>query len=819
MNYANEQLRSEYLNGNAALNNQQIPNLAYQNMKYQNSLQQQQHHEYNDDSFMDEDSVNLSDPVPTNLPHSGGDSPIQRYSQFYSQPQPVQQFQPQPPPPQQFQMSPTFSNSNQFGSSPENHQWHQNLVGSANSMTFQPPVGITSLNNNSSTNLSEVSNSNSLTNSLNDTLPTFAQNNASFNNLVSSSPPKQHLSQFAQAQQLQAQQAQQLQAQQAREAQAREAQAREAQAREAQAREAQAREQARQLQAQQIQAQQAQQAQQLSNQPLFTNMGYSSLPTPQQPPPPVASAPLSSSPRRSRIIQPPRAQESSLASPAQIKTDTISEKKSNYVFFNRNPSLMSKATQDKAASMKLRLENYYQMSVNHAIERNQRRLDLENKLMSEEAGLSEERKNRQLQNLGKKESQFLRLRRTKLSLDDFITVKVIGKGAFGEVRLVQKKDTGKIYAMKTLLKSEMYKKDQLAHVKAERDVLAGSDSPWVVSLYYSFQDQVNLYLIMEFLPGGDLMTMLIRWQIFTEDITRFYMAECVLAIEAIHKLGFIHRDVKPDNILIDIRGHVKLSDFGLSTGFHKTHDSKYYKKLLEKEDTKSPGATLQVPGKQTQRNSMMVDAIHLTMSNRQQMQTWRKSRRLMAYSTVGTPDYIAPEIFIHQGYGQECDWWSLGAIMFECLIGWPPFCSETPHETYRKIINWQESLIIPEDIHLSPEAEDLIRSLLTSSDRRLGRHHGAEEIKQHPFFRGVDWETIRRVDAPFIPKLRSITDTRFFPTDELENVPDSPAMTRAHKQQQQQQQQPALGENIKEDMPFIGYTYLRFDYLTRKNAL
>lgn len=481
--------------------------------------------------------------------------------------------------------------------------------------------------------------------------------------------------------------------------------------------------------------------------------------------------------------------------------------------FNRQPNLMSKLTQDKASAIKLRLENYYQMSVSHAIERNQRRVDLENRLAAEEAGMSEERKNRQLQNLGKKESQFLRLRRTKLSLEDFITVKVIGKGAFGEVRLVQKKDTGKIYAMKTLLKSEMYKKDQLAHVKAERDVLAGSDSPWVVSLYYSFQDSVNLYLIMEFLPGGDLMTMLIRWQIFTEDITRFYMAECVLAIEAIHKLGFIHRDVKPDNILIDIRGHIKLSDFGLSTGFHKTHDSNYYKKLLEKEN--QPQGGLSVPGKNGQRNSMMVDAIHLTMTNRQQMQTWRKSRRLMAYSTVGTPDYIAPEIFIHQGYGQECDWWSLGAIMFECLIGWPPFCLETPHETYRKIISWQESLIIPEDIHLSPEAEDLIRSLLTSSDRRLGRHNGADEIKQHPFFRGVDWETIRRVDAPFIPKLRLITDTRFFPTDELENVPDSPAMSRA----QQQQQQDGEGQNVKEDLPFIGYTYSRFDYLTRKNAL
>ncbi|KAK6459171.1 uncharacterized protein RJT20DRAFT_90790 [Scheffersomyces xylosifermentans] len=488
--------------------------------------------------------------------------------------------------------------------------------------------------------------------------------------------------------------------------------------------------------------------------------------------------------------------------------------KSNYVYFTRQPNLLNKNTNDKASAIKLKLENYYTMAVSHAIERNQRRLDLEHKLLTEEAGSSEERKNRQLQNLGKKESQFLRLRRTKLSLEDFTTVKVIGKGAFGEVRLVQKKDTGKIYAMKTLLKSEMYKKDQLAHVKAERDVLAGSDSPWVVSLYYSFQDSQYLYLIMEFLPGGDLMTMLIRWQIFTEDITRFYMAECVLAIEAIHKLGFIHRDIKPDNILIDIRGHIKLSDFGLSTGFHKTHDSNYYKKLLEKEGSSNH---LQPNQLTSGRNSMMVDAIHLTMSNRQQMQTWRKSRRLMAYSTVGTPDYIAPEIFIHQGYGQECDWWSLGAIMFECLIGWPPFCSETPHETYRKILNWQETLQIPEDIHLSPESEDLIRKLLTSSDNRLGRYGGAEEIKRHPFFRGVDWETIRKVDAPFIPKLRSITDTRFFPTDELENVPESPALSKAMEQREQDAKNGK--KNVKEDLPFIGYTYSRFDYLTRKNAL
>ena len=499
--------------------------------------------------------------------------------------------------------------------------------------------------------------------------------------------------------------------------------------------------------------------------------------------------------------------------------------RSNYMYFERRPDHFSKSTQDKAAAVKLKIENFYQQSVKYAVERNERRLKLEAELASHD--WSEERKARQLAALGRKESEFLRLRRTRLCLEDFHTIKVIGKGAFGEVRLVQKKDTGKVYAMKTLLKSEMFKKEQLAHVKAERDVLAGSDSPWVVTLYYSFQDAQYLYLIMEFLPGGDLMTMLIRWQIFTEDVTRFYMAECILAIEAIHKIGFIHRDIKPDNILIDSRGHIKLSDFGLSTGFHKTHDSNYYKKLLQEDDVGNNNDinnSLNIPGQEnsTKRQTLVVDSINLTVSNRQQIQTWRKSRRLMAYSTVGTPDYIAPEIFLYQGYGQECDWWSLGAIMYECLIGWPPFCSETPQETYRKIMNFEQTLQFPEDIHISYEAEDLIRRLLTHADERLGSHGGADEIKAHPFFRGVDWSTIRQVEAPYIPKLSSITDTRFFPTDELENVPDSPAMAQAARQREQMMKQGGgvlnNGSSIKEDLPFIGYTYARFDYLTRRDG-
>ncbi|EPQ59258.1 kinase-like protein [Gloeophyllum trabeum ATCC 11539] len=443
-------------------------------------------------------------------------------------------------------------------------------------------------------------------------------------------------------------------------------------------------------------------------------------------------------------------------------------KPADYVYFDRTTAGFSDDALQRAKAAQLKLQHYYKVAVDSAIERNTRRVELERKLAADNM-MPDDRKQRQLLQLGKKESAFLRLRRTKLGLEDFRTVKVIGKGAFGEVRLVQKTDTGKIYAMKTLKKEEMLKKDQLAHVRAERDVLAESNSPWVVQLYYSFQDPQYLYLIMEFLPGGDLMTMLIKYDTFSEDVTRFYIAECVLAIEAVHKLGFIHRDIKPDNILIDKDGHIKLSDFGLSTGFHKQHDASYYQRLLDSAN----GVQSPTSQAQTGRNSVMVDPIHLTMTSKDQIATWKANRRKLAYSTVGTPDYIAPEIFRQEGYGNECDWWSLGAIMFECLVGYPPFCSESTHETYQKIMQWQYHLVFPDDIHLSREAEDLIRRLITSADRRLK----VDRIKAHPFFYGVDWETIRHIDAPFVPHLRSITDTSYFPTDELEQVPEEPRFT------------------------------------------
>jgi len=258
---------------------------------------------------------------------------------------------------------------------------------------------------------------------------------------------------------------------------------------------------------------------------------------------------------------------------------------------------------------------------------------------------------------GMLEAKYLRFLRTKDGPRNYTVIKTIGKGYFGEVKLVRKNQGGKVFALKRLVKSEMVTKEALPRVRAERDILAESDSEWVTKLYTTFQDSTSLYMLMEFCPGGDLMTVLIKYEIFSEDITRFYAAEITMAIEAVHSLGFIHRDIKPDNILLDRGGHVKLADFGLSKSYRKVHERHYYRELL-----RNPTPQLD-QSQPNNRLSVNMDEISLTGRNLTQITEWRRSRRLLAHSAVGTPDYIAPEMFAPDGYSFEVDWWSLGTIM------------------------------------------------------------------------------------------------------------------------------------------------------------
>ncbi|KHJ45620.1 kinase domain protein [Trichuris suis] len=274
--------------------------------------------------------------------------------------------------------------------------------------------------------------------------------------------------------------------------------------------------------------------------------------------------------------------------------------------------------------------------------------------------------------LTQKESCYLRLRRQRMDASMFEKIKTIGIGAFGEVALVRKKDTETLFAMKVLRKFDVIKKNQAAHVKAERDILSEADNEWVVKLYYSFQDKDCLFFIMEYIPGGDMMALLIKKGLFEEQLAKFYIAELVCAIHSVHKLGFIHRDIKPDNILIDRNGHIKLTDFGLCTGLRWTHDWKYYAEEPVLHGHKQEDSFDLLQQVEPQYNHKLLDYRH-------------RKQRCKAHSLVGTPNYIAPEVLLRIGHTQLCDWWSVGVIFYEMVVGPPPFLANTPEETQAKI--------------------------------------------------------------------------------------------------------------------------------------
>lgn len=402
-----------------------------------------------------------------------------------------------------------------------------------------------------------------------------------------------------------------------------------------------------------------------------------------------------------------------------------------------------------------------------------RKMQLEKQMI----GLPEDRKKAFRQDLEHEETQISKESRKKVTPADFESLNVIGRGAFGEVRLVRRKpsnnqrndpNNNRIYALKSMKKEMMVVKNQVGHVKAERDVLASADdnNRWLTVLHYSFQDETYLYMVMEFMPGGDLMSLLMKEDTFSEDTTKFLMAEAAHAISSVHALGYIHRDIKPDNMLLDARGHLKLTDLGLCKKVGDISPGDHPEVVLD---------TLRNQRKQ-QTNTMMntqSESLEIMMSKNNTRKAQppflnSKTKRKMAYSTVGTPDYIAPEVLAAQNgssgysYTSAVDWWSLGVIMYECLVGYTPFYAEDPVTTCRRILRWRQSLEIPSDTRdlLSSECIDFLSCLIAGPETRIGGsskagttefENGFVQVVQHPWFDGFDWDGLSDRDGPLLP--------------------------------------------------------------------
>lgn len=386
-----------------------------------------------------------------------------------------------------------------------------------------------------------------------------------------------------------------------------------------------------------------------------------------------------------------------------------------------------------------------------------------------------------------KETNTLRKRRLKPKNKDFEMITQVGQGGYGQVYLARKKDTKEICALKILNKKLLVKLNETNHVLTERDILTTTRSDWLVKLLYAFQDPQSLYLAMEFVPGGDYRTLLINTRFLQAPHARFYISEMFCAVDALHQLGYTHRDLKPENFLIDSKGHIKLTDFGLAAGTVSMERIESMKLRLEEV-----------------KNLEFPEFKERSMDDRRRMyKKLRESDVNYASSTVGSPDYMALEVLEAKSYDFTVDYWSLGCIMFESLVGYTPFSGSSTNETYENLRRWKQVLRRPRCENgryaFSDRTWDLITRLIADPVNRV---RSFEHVKRMRYFAEIHFDSLRSMSPPFIPQLDSETDAGYF--DDFSNEADMAKYADVFKRQDRLT---AMMDDSSADSKLVGFTY------------
>ncbi|KAL0240806.1 hypothetical protein GEMRC1_006042 [Eukaryota sp. GEM-RC1] len=369
------------------------------------------------------------------------------------------------------------------------------------------------------------------------------------------------------------------------------------------------------------------------------------------------------------------------------------------------------------------------------------------------------------------------------SISDFEIIKPISRGAFGRVFLAVKKRTGDTYAIKVLKKDDMVRKNQVNRIKTERNILTSTDCPFLIKCYWTFQSSKHLYIVMEYVSGGDLYSLLNNVGRLPEDTAKYYVAEVILSLEYLHAVGIVHRDVKPDNLLVSEDGHIKMIDFGLSHYGIETRSE-------QKPSFSDSDSDIEIS--QASTHSKASDTCKA------------KQRR---FSVIGTPEYLAPEIIQGSGHDHLVDWWSLGVLCFELISGLPPFEGDSKEEIFENICN--RNISWPDDVSFSTHAVSFVTSLMQlDTSKRLG-YNGISEIKAHPFLASIDWGTLLTEPGPFIPVLSEEHDTSYF--DSRSPPPDSEPFGSP--------QSPPLdcGSPTYDDPRFPNFAYKNIHHLEQMN--